>query len=193
MTDLQVTQKAPSLASKGDFAKDPIHRPYVLDIHYEIDAPPEDERLSSKAMGFPDKIENSWGLDYQVWISDHLREELNYFLNKQHDYCSLHTEVTPMWLGNDGKHYSYEEFTSQAVFTGNLFAEPETYVATYASHKAGGDVGQREFTTFSAKLALENAWEKIDDDSVFVSQLEKIGVVDPVWNEGDDEAGLEVL
>lgn len=192
MTDLQVTQKAPSLASKGDFAKDPIHRPYVLDIQYSIEECPEDYTISSKAMGLPDKVDNV-GTDYHTWVLDGLREELNYFLNKQHDYCSLHTEVTPKWLGNDGKHYSYEEFTSQAVFTGNLFAEPETYVATYASHEAGGDVGQREFTTFSAKLALENAWEKIDDDSIFVSQLDKIGVVDPVWNDGDDEAGLEVL
>jgi len=193
MTDLQVTQKAPSLAPKGNWETDPIHRPYVLDIQYSIEEAPEDYTISSQAMGLEDKVDNVGSLDYHSWVWDGLREELWHFLNKQHDYCSLNTEVTPKWLGNDGKHYSYEDFTNQPILTGNLYAKPETYVVTYASHEAGGDVGQREFTTFSAKLALENALEKIDDDAIFVSQIEKIGVEDPLWNDGDDEAGLEVL
>jgi len=191
MTDLQVTQKAPSLASKGNFATDPILRPYRISIGYEIEPVPEDYTISPRSFEMPERFD-SQGMDYEDWEED-LREELNCFLNKQHDYCSLYTTVTPIWLGNDGNYYEYHDFMDPLnTKTGDLYAEPETYVASYTSLVTGGGVGDREFTTFSAKLALDSAWGKVDDE-VLVSQIDKIGVEDPLWSDGDDETGLEVL
>ena len=64
------------------------------------------------------------------------------------------------------------------------------YVTSYAHYSREGLVGERLFLAPNAKEALNDAWEKVDDPSVYVYDITN-EEGDIVWTEGDSEEGLE--